>query len=163
MNYFDHLEINQRLITVLGVNEQSDFALALKDFVGKPKTVFVPDDLTDYHFKVHTPEQIEEFKAAGFLIGVVSIDVLEKKICDIVDGANDFCIINNLFEQELIYSSALARVIQEREQYDLLYIDGVDSEAKRFLARELAKCIKNGMGIRMIEPNDDFTEILVRS
>ncbi len=162
MNYFDRLEIKHNHITVLGAGEQSDFVQALKAFAGKTRTVSAPDQSNDFRFRVHTEEQIAAYKASGFLIGVVQVDVLEKKICDAVDGANDFCAINNLFEDELIFPKALATVIQQREQYDLLYIDGADSEGKRYLARELAKRFKNDMGIRMIEPANDFTETLVR-
>ena len=188
MNYFDNLSLKGN-ITVLGAAESSDFVKSLESFAGAECTVKAPDRPIDGHFKVHSQEEIDRYRAESIVFGVVDIDIMEKKVCDAVDGVEDFCRINDLFDDELIYPLTVARVVQNREKYDILYINGVNSESKRFLARELAKCFntalvnsggagnehtaelvrqmeslygKSGMGIRMINTDSDYVETLVK-
>jgi len=163
MNYFDFLNFTDDCITVLGVDENSDFVNALKEFTENKITINTPDVKFDKLFYVHSEEEIEDYKSKGLLIGVVDVNVLEKKICEVVENTDYFCSVNNLFDDELIYPLAFARVIENREKYDILYINGVNSEGKRYLARELAKRLRNGMGIRLINTDSDYVETLVKS
>lgn len=163
MNYFDFLSFEQSCITVLGVDENSDFVNSLKAFTDNKITINTPDVNFDKLFYVHSEEEIEEYKSKGLLIGIVDVNALEKKICDVVANYDYFCSVNNLFAEELIFPLAIARVIENREKYDILYINGVNSEGKRYLARELAKRLRNGMGIRLINTDSNYVETLVKS
>lgn len=160
MNYFDNLNCEQKKIVVLGVSDSSEFVKELR-------TRFGDKEITAYDngsgkFKVHTDKEIEAYKSDSMLIGVVDVNIAEKKICDVIDGAEDFCKINDLTDDELIFQKAVARVVEEREKYDLLYIDNVNSESKRLFARELAKCCSSKMGIRLINTDSNYVETLVK-
>ncbi len=158
MNYFDFLELENKNVTVLGTDENSDFVKSLKSVVSK---VTAPD-AADTKFKVHSEAEIEEYKKNGLVIGIVDINIMEKKISDSVIGVEEFCKINNLFADELIFPLALARVIENREKCDILYINNVDCEGKRYLARELAKRLRNGMAIKLINTDSSYVETLVK-
>lgn len=163
MNLFDELIFKNKNITVCGANENSEFVLNLKKhFEKSDNIVFAPDTMENKFFAVHSKEEISHYKGKGFVIGIVNIEVFEKPICDVVKNYNDLCDIVNVESCELVYPFAVAKTIIEREKYDLLYIDGVNTVSKRFLAREFAKLIRNGMGIRIINTDSNYTEILCR-
>ncbi|MBR4073653.1 MAG: hypothetical protein IKK24_06895, partial [Clostridia bacterium] len=71
MNYFDFLSFEQSCITVLGVDENSDFVNSLKAFTDNKITINTPDVNFDKLFYVHSEEEIEEYKSKGLLIGIV--------------------------------------------------------------------------------------------
>ena len=158
MNYFDFLELENKNVIVLGVDENSDFVKELKSVA---KNVATPDTF-DGRFKVHTEQEVEEFHKNGLIIGIIDVNIMEKRICDKVIGIEDFCKINNLFDDELIFPLALARVIESREKYDILYINGIDNEGKRYIAREIAKRLRNGMKIKIINTDTGYVETLVK-
>lgn len=160
MNYFDKLSCEQKKITVLGASEGSELVKELRILFGDKEIIAYGGE--NGRLRVHTEEEIAAYKAEGMLIGVVDVNIAEKKICEVIDGAEDFCNINDLTADELIFQRALARVIEEREKYDLLYINNVDSEAKRLFARELAKCCSSKMGIRLINTDSSYVETLVK-
>jgi len=158
MNYFDFLNIKNKSITVFGADENSDFVKALKGVVS---SVTIPDTF-DGKLHLHTEAKIEEYKKNGLIIGIVDVNIMEKKISDSIIGIEEFCQINNLFADELIFPLALARVIENREKYDILYINNVDGEGKRYIAREIAKRLRNGMLIKLINTDSNYVETLVK-
>ena len=162
MNLFNELTLKKENITVLQAEQNSAFLCNLKEYIGDSVCVTAPDILGDKFFLVHKPEEISAYKEKGFVIGIVNVDVFEKRICDVIKNYEDLCAITNVYSDELVYPFLIAKTIIEREKYDLLYIDGVNSESKRFLARELAKNIKNGMAIRIINTDSGDVEILCR-
>lgn len=176
MNYFDCLTFEKGVITVLGVDADSDFVKSLSGYLKSAGSVvvttediasdndyiiYVPDKFSGGCFVMHTDLQVEQFCKSRCIIGVVSVNVLEKKIGDVVVGAEKFAEYNDLTTEELIFPLALAKVIQGHEKYDFLYIDDVDNESKRYLARELAKRHKNGTCVRMINTDHPYVERLV--
>lgn len=164
MNYFDYVDFNCKRITVLGVSGESDFVRALKAELQGRAEVFAPDN-ESRAFKVHTESEIAAYKAEGMLIGVVDIGVAEKMPREVVENHIDFCKINDIIDDELIYTVMLAKVITERERYDLLYINNVNSEAKRLFARETAKkcAAVSSMGIKLINTDSGYVETLIRA
>lgn len=176
MNYFDYLTFEKGLITVLGADISSDFVKTLAEYLKNSGSVVVTDGATaadadyvisvpesnsDKRFVMHSEEQLEKYRASCYTIGIVSVNVLEKKIRDVVVGAEKFAEYNGLTTEELVYPLALAKVIEGVEKYDILYIDDVDGEGKRYLARELAKRHKNTKHVRMINTDNNYVERLV--
>lgn len=164
MNYFDYVDFKCKRVTVLGVNEKSDFVKALRAELEGSAEVFVPDN-ANCGFKVHTDEEISRYKAYGMLIGVIDIGIAEKMPREVVENHIDFCEINDITDDELIYTVMLAKVITERERYDLLYINNVNSEAKRLFARETAKicAVASSMVIKLINTDSGYVETLIRA
>lgn len=175
MNYFDCLTFEKGTITVLGVDANSDFVNALADYLKSQGSVVVlgdtaqanadyvicvPDEANDAKFVMHTQEQVEEFRKSRYIIGIVDVNILEKKICDKVIGADRFSEFTDLAEDELLFPLAVAKVIEGHENYDFLYINGVNNEGKRYLARELAKRHKKTC-VRMINTDNPYVERLV--
>lgn len=161
MNYFDNISVKSGSLTVLGVTADSRFVTALKKELEKRKE---PIDLIvpDMHFTVHSESEIEQFASHGQIIGVVGVEILEKKICDVVENSAEFCKITDLCESKLMFTEALGKVVEEHEKYDIMYIDNVDTPQKRFLARELAKTIRGDMDIYMVDTDTDFVETLIK-
>ena len=175
MNYFDFLSFEKGEITVLGVDAKSDFVKSLADFLKTSGSVVVltdnaeadadyiirvPDKANDAKFVMHTQEEVDEFRKSRYIIGMVDINILEKKICDKVIGADAFSDFTDLDKEELLYPLAVAKVIEGHEKYDFLYINEVNNEGKRYLARELAKRHKNTC-VRMINTDNPYVERLV--
>lgn len=160
MDYFKNLTFEKGSITVFGASSDSKFVSELRKYLNNANEVITPDN--DGIFTMHSSEKIAEVKSSGYLVGVVSINVMEKKICEAVAGSEIFCKINDTEDDELVYCGSLARAVDENEKYDIMFIDDVDSDAKRYLAREVAKCIKSDMSVRMIDTDSNFTEILVK-
>lgn len=175
MNYFDGIKFEKGVITVLGVSDTSDFVKALCDYIRPSGSVAVtkeeipsdadyviwtPDNISDGRFVMHTKRQIERFCKSKCIIGVVSVNVMEKKIADAVVGAESFAEYTDLTAEELLFPFALAKVTEMYEKYNFLYINDVNSESKRYLARDLAKRHKNGACIRMINTDYPYVERL---
>jgi len=164
MNYFDGITFEKNNITVLGAQSDSCFVTALKDYFKEKKdtNIYAPDDKVDKYFIVHTQEEINRYLSDSYIIGVINIEVFEKRIADAVQGYEQLCEIADLSPEELVFPYAVAKAVLQREKYDLLFIDDVNSASKRFLARELAKNIRNGIGIRIINTDNGDIEILCR-
>ena len=163
MNLFDGVIFEKQNITVLGVEKNSAFLADLSEYInknGNSKNINAPDIMDGNCFYVHSKEEADSYKSNSFVIGIVNVDVFEKRICDVVKNYERLCEIANIASDELAYPFVIAKTIIQRENYDLLYIDGVNSVSKRFLARELAKNIRNGMGIRIINTDNCDVEIL---
>ena len=177
MDYFYDIEFQKGVITVLGADEKTDFVSSLKKHLENIGTVSLTDDKsaknkeTDFliiapdknvnkRFKIHSEADIEEFKAKGMIIGVVSVEALLKDVKDAVIGAEVFCEINNMEDKDLVYPLSLARVISNREKYDMLYIDDVSNMGRRYTAREINRRIKYGAGVRMVNTDSDYVEVL---
>lgn len=176
MDCFYGVEFQKGIITVLGAEKNSDFTQRLADYLKKSGSVSFEDEKnsdTDYiinapdtmngkGFIVHSEEEICALEKSSHIIGVVNIDIMEKKIADVVEGYEHICQIANIDCDELTYTSPVAKAILERERYSLLFIDGVNSGSKRFIARELGKILKNGIGIRLINTDSGDIEILCK-
>ena len=176
MNYFCGLEFEKGTITVLGAERKSDFTQELADYLKGSGTVsFIgdknlntdyiinaPDDMNDKKFIVHSEKEISALEDSKHIIGVINIDVMEQKIADAIEGYEHLCEIANIESDELAYPYPISKAILNREKYSLMFIDGVNSASKRFLARELAKLIRNGTGIRLINTDSGSIEILCK-
>ncbi|MBR7132250.1 MAG: hypothetical protein IKD04_01815 [Clostridia bacterium] len=178
MNYFNGLDFKRDTITVLGAEKNSDFVTALLRYLETKGSVTLTDDkavtdkTTDYlviapdedagkRFRVHSEAEISSYKEKGAVIGVISVEALLKDIENSVIGAEDFCAINDMSPKDLVYPLALARVITNREKYDMLYIDDVSSAGKRYTAREINRRITYGAGVRIINTDTDYVEALL--
>ncbi|MBR7132252.1 MAG: hypothetical protein IKD04_01825 [Clostridia bacterium] len=179
MDCFCGLSFEKGIITVLGAEKSSTFVVALTDYLKAYGTVsvaqrisdaeattdymvFAPDNNDGKYFVAHSEKEAEAFKEAKCVIGVINIAVMEKKISEAVKGYQYLCDIADVDCDELVYPYAIAKTVSEREKYNLLYIDGVNSESKRFLARELAKLLRYGVGIRLINTDNGDIEILCK-
>lgn len=163
MNLFDGVIFEKQNITVLGIEKNSAFLADLSEYINKNcngVNINAPDIMDGKCFYVHSKDEADSYKSNSFVIGIVNVDVFEKRICDVVKNYERLCEIANIASDELAYPFVIAKTIIQRENYDLLYIDGVNSVSKRFLARELAKNIRNGMGIRIINTDNCDVEIL---
>lgn len=177
MNYFYDIEFQKGVITVLGVEKNSCFVSALVKCLENKGTVTLTDDkeaknqATDFlviapdnninkRFKIHSETEIAEYKSRGMVLGVVSVEAALKEVKDTVIGAEVFCEINNMADGDLVYPLSLARVITNREKYDMLYIDDVSNVDRRYTAREINRRIKYGAGVRMINTDTQFVEVL---
>lgn len=175
MNYFDNMTFEKGEITVVGVNKDADIVKSLEKFLSASGSVAVceneydgnadyvlrvPDTDADKRFILHDESARERNRKSGCLIGVLSITVLEKRIGDVVVGAEEFAQHTDLTVDELVYPRAIARVCEELEQFDILYIDDVSNEGRRYLARETAKRHKKTR-IRMINTDEPYVERLV--
>ena len=89
-------------------------------------------------------------------------DLIEKEIAQVVDRAEAFAEVSKLYVTELMFPRALARGISENEKYDLLYIDDVYGEGKRYFARDITRYITYGAGVRMLNTDSDYVEELVK-
>jgi len=177
MDYFYNIEFKKGVITVLGAEIDSAFVSALSEHLESKGTVCVTDkgeeDLkTDYliiapdkdvnkKFIVHNENDIALYKQRGAVIGFLSIEVLLKDIADSVVGAKDFCAITDIASSDLVYPLALAKVIENREKYDMLYIDDISNMDRRFTAREINRRIKYGAGVRIINTDTNYVEELL--
>ncbi len=178
MNYFENVTFKKGVITVLGTNAESDFVKALETYLKNSGTVEVTTDKdctvnADYvilapdapkgkEFIFHTQEEISLYKSKGFVIGYISVDLIEKEIAQVVDRAEAFARVSKLYVTELMFPRALARGISENEKYDLLYIDDVYGEGKRYFARDITRYITYGAGVRMLNTDSDYVEELVK-
>lgn len=179
MNYFENITFQKGVITVLGIKAESEFVTALKNYLKKSGTVMVttdkscigdmadfvilaPDTPKGKEFIFHNKEDIGLYKSKGFVIGYISVDLIEKEISTVVDGAEAFAEISKLYVTELMFPRALARGISENEKYDLLYIDDVYGEGKRYFARDITRYITYGAGVRMLNTDSDYVEELVK-
>ncbi len=164
MKYFNGLTLKKGNITVLGAEKDSVFVTDLEDYLKDKKdiNIFAPDTTDGKFFVVHSEEEINRYQNDGYIIGVINIDVCEKRIADAIKGYEHLCEIADISPDELVFPYAVAKTILQREKYNLLFIDGVNSVSKRFLARELAKNIRNGMSIRIINTDNGDIEILCR-
>ena len=177
MDYFYDIEFKKGVVTVFGVEKDSEFILSLKNHLETLGTVAVSGDInatldTDYliiapdenknkKFIVHTEEVIARSKERGITFGVVSVEAQLKDIEDSVIGADDFCAIANMAKGDLVYPLAIAKVIKEREKYDMLYIDDISKPYRRFTAREISRRITYGAGVRIINTDSDYVEQLL--
>ncbi len=179
MNYFENITFPKGVITVLGTKADSVFVTALADELKKSGTVQVTTDkgctadAADYvilapdcpkgkEFIFHRAEDIENYLAKGFVIGYLSVDLIEKEISTVVDGAEDFAALSKLYVTELMFPRALARAITENEKYNLLYIDDVYGEGKRYFARDITRYVTYGAGVRMLNTDSNYVEELVK-
>lgn len=164
MNLFDGISFEKENIIVLGAEEDSVFVTDLKEYLKDKKdiNIFAPDITDGKFFVVHSDEEINCYQNEGFIIGVINIDVCEKRIANVIKGYENLCEIADISPDELVFPYAVAKTVMQREKYNLLFIDGVNSSSKRFLAREIAKNIRNGIGIRIINTDNDDIEILCR-
>ena len=178
MNYFENITFQKGVITVLGIKAESEFVTALKNYLKNSGTVAVTTDKdcksdADYvilapdapkgkEFIFHNKEDIGLYKSKGFVIGYISVDLIEKEISTVVDGAEAFADVSKLYVTELMFPRALARGISENEKYDLLYIDDVYGEGKRYFARDITRYITYGAGVRMLNTDSDYVEELVK-
>ena len=179
MDYFNGLAFNKGVITVLGADKNSVIVSALVKHLEKSGTVAVsqnpdnlnkntdfvilaPDDTDGKFFITHSKEEINEFEKSDSIIGVVDISVMEKRIADVVKGYEHLCEIADISCNETAYPYVIAKAVAEREKYTLLFIDNIDSADKRFLARELAKHLRYGVGIRLINTDNGDIEILCK-
>lgn len=157
MNYFDNINITDKIITVLGVSSNSDFVMSLRTFLAEngreDVSVITPDS---NGFKTHKNQELD-----GQIFGVLSVNIFEKRICDVLKQTDDFCKLNDLEEDELIFPKSVANVVLN-EKYDVLFIDDVDSPDKRFLARETAKILREGVDVYMINTDSQFIETFVK-
>ena len=176
MDYFFDIEFKKGIITVLGADKNSEFVSALEEYLKKSGTVslsddksaslstdyliIAPDKVADKKFIVHTTDDVCMFKAKGSVIGVVSVEALLKNIEDSVIGSEDFCAITNMAKEDLVYPLALAKVIENREKYDLFYIDDITNPDRRFTAREISRRIKYGAGVRIVNRDSNYVEQL---
>lgn len=179
MKYFENITFQKGVITVLGIAAESVFVSALADYLKKSGTVAVTNDKNckadsaDYvilapdkpkgkEFIFHSSEEIVLYKSKGFVIGYISVDLIEKEISAVVDGAEAFADLSKLYVTELMFPRALARAISENEKYNLLYIDDVYGEGKRYFARDITRYITYGAGVRMLNTDSDYVEELVK-
>ena len=179
MNYFENITFQKGVITVLGIKIESEFVTALKNYLEKSGTVtlttdknctsdmadyvvLAPDAPKDKEFIFHSKEDIELYSSKGFIIGYISVDLIEKEIAQVVNGAEAFAEVSKLYVTELMFPRALARGISENEKYDLLYIDDVYGEGKRYFARDITRYITYGAGVRMLNTDSDYVEELVK-
>ena len=177
MDYFYELDFPKGVITVLGADKTSDFVLSLAEHLKTKGTVLVTDkkaeisEKTDYtvlapdekcgkKFIVHSEADIAAYREKGKVIGVVSIEALLKDVKDSVIGAEYFCVLSDITENDLVYPLAIAKVITNREKYDMLYIDDISNEGRRYTAREISRRITYGAGVRIINTDTCFTEVL---
>lgn len=177
MDYFYNIEFKKGIITVLGAEIDSVFVSALVNYLEKkgtvcvtdkkeehPKTdylVIAPDKNVNKRFIVHNENDIAFYKEKGNVIGLVSIEAVLKDVCDSVVGAEDFCAITNMSSSDLVYPVALAKVIENREKYDMLFIDDISNMDRRFTAREINRRIKYGAGVRIINTDTNYVEELL--
>ena len=178
MKYFENITFEKGIITVLGTKADSVFVSALADYLKNSGTVEVTTDkdcksYADYvilapdapkgkEFIFHSEEEIGIYKSKGFVIGYISVDLIEKEIAQVVDRAEAFAEVSKLYVTELMFPRALARAISENEKYDLLYIDDVYGEGKRYFARDITRYITYGAGVRMLNTDSDYVEELVK-
>lgn len=166
MKLFDGLSFEKKKITVLSAEKDSAFVTALGEYLkenGREECeISAPDTLDGKYFIVHSDSEADLYKKDSFIIGVINIDAMERRISDVVKGYEHLCYFADVSPDELVFPFILAKAVTEREKYDLLFIDGVNTVSKRFLARELAKNIRNGIGIRIINTDSGDTEILCR-
>lgn len=179
MNYFDNINFEKGVITVLGVAADSPFVTALSEHLNKNGTVMVtdkretkaradyiiiaPDTPNKNQYIFHSEEDMKFYSSKGLVIGYLSVNLIEKEIKSVVVGAEDFCSYSNLYTDELMFPRALARAISEREKYDLIYIDDVCGEGKRYFARDINRYITYGAGVRMINTDSCFVEELQKA
>lgn len=162
MNYFDNLSLKDGNITVLGVDAESFFVKDLYDYlksIGREDTKVCTPDKDG--FTVHTEDEIKAYSESGNIIGVVSAKLFEKRICDTIENYGAFCQISDLAGDELVYQRAIANAVLH-DKYDTLFIDDVNSESLRFLARETAKILKSGVDVYMINTDSRFVETLIK-
>lgn len=179
MNYFDNLVFQKGVITVLGAAVDSPFVLALCEYLKQSGsveltndrvfkgaadyTVLAPDNPQKNKYIFHSEEDMSFYSSKGKVIGYLSVNLIEKEIKSVVVGAEDFCSFSNLYTDELMYPRALGRAISEREKYDLIYIDDVCGEGKRYFARDINRYITYGAGVRMINTDSCFVEELQKA
>lgn len=150
MKILDCFNIQKGKIAVLGAKEDSPFVkLLIGELKEKGSCAFISDlseeGSADYNLyladqknekllAIHSdiPEDIAK-------IGVVDVNIFEKKVSDMVENIEDFCLVADTNENQLIYLGMLSKAIKQSEKYDFMFIDGVDSVDKKYLARELAK------------------------
>ncbi len=177
MDYFYNIEFKKGIITVLGAEIDSGFVSALVKHLESKGTVCVTDkkeenQKTDYliiapdknvnkRFIVHNESDIAFYKEKGRIIGLISIEAVLKDIADSVVGVEDFCAITNMAAGDLVYPLALAKVIENREKYDMLYIDDISNMDRRYTAREINRRIKYGAGVRIINTDTNYVEELL--
>ena len=178
MNYFENLIFEKGIITVLGTDIDSDFVINLSRFLSYSGSVevsecfrkeqstdylvVVPDKNADRWFVMHSEEETERFRASDYVLGIISVDILEKSIEEAVLGAKDFAVYTDKNLSDRIHPSILADVIELHEKYDYLYINKVANEGQRYHARELARRHRRGTGVRMINTDNNYVEVLIR-
>lgn len=178
MDYFYNIEFKKGVITVLGAEKDSTFVSALvKELESRGSvcltdnkseikakadySVLAPDKNVNKRFIVHNENDIEYYKEKGTVVGLISIEAVLKDISDSVVGAEDFCLLTNMAAGDLVYPLALAKVIENREKYDILYIDDISDINRRFTAREINRRIKYGAGVRIINTDTNYVEELL--
>ena len=150
MKILDCFNIPKGKIAILGVKDDSSFVNLLLDELKEKGTtaliydikeparadytLFIADQKNEKPLSLHNelPEDMVK-------IGVVDVNIFEKKVSDMVENIEDFCLVADTNENQLIYLGMLSKAIKQSEKYDFMFIDGVDSVDKKYLARELAK------------------------
>lgn len=179
MNYFEDLFFEKGVITVLGTDKDSDFVRCLFRYLSRYGSVeitesvetqkpadyllAVPDKHTKGRFVMHSREEIQQLQKSDYVIGLLSVENLEKSIGEAVLGAEDFATYVGKQMCDRMCPHLLANVIELYEKYDWLYIDGVSDEGKRYHARELARRHCRGTGVRIINTDNRYVEVLINA
>ena len=114
MNLFDGIIFEKQNITVLGIEKNSAFLADLSEYInknGNSVNINAPDIMDGNCFYVHSKEEADSYKSNSFVIGIVNVDVFEKRICDVVKNYERLCEIANIASDELAYPFVIAKAI----------------------------------------------------
>ena len=129
MKILDCFNIQKGKIAVLGAKEDSPFVkLLVGELKEKGSCAFISDlsEEGSADYNLYLADQKNEKLLA------IHSDIP-------VENIEDFCLVADTNENQLIYLGMLSKAIKQSEKYDFMFIDGVDSVDKKYLARELAK------------------------